>query len=446
MLAAPLTADAQTTAPAKDDQARAKELFLQGETDYRLGKFKEALERFRAAARLTTRASIVLNIAQCYRQLKQTNQALFFYKLYLTQWDRERPGTPSPYTGEVSRHIADLQVLAARSSRSTLVLTSRPTSARIWLDGRELAMTTPATLKDLSPGARSVVLRKDALLYRGSVDLRPGQQTELVAVLEEIRAEVHVISDPPGAEVTVQGRPAGPTPLTLKLPLGQVTLELHKAGRVTARRLVKVDGPHRMEVKVSMLKMARTVVTTTPPGATIFLDGKGVGVSPAVLPVEPGRHRLRLVMAGRTPEERNVELAPGQEALINAELKLSQKLQDRKKRRTTMRALGWTGISLGIAGAFGGAALTIYGHVRSDEAHEAYQKASVQSLMDDAMDRQATGLTYRTWGIVTASVSVALIIAGSVAVGLAPEAVPADITVGAAPTRGGGVLGVGGSF
>jgi len=64
----------------------------------------------------------VLNIAQCHRQLGHTNQALFNYKLYLTQWKRANPDRPSPYAAVVSKHITELEALAVRSSRSSLSL------------------------------------------------------------------------------------------------------------------------------------------------------------------------------------------------------------------------------------------------------------------------------------------------------------------------------------
>jgi len=443
----PALAQAGSATPASAEvKARVKALFQQGETAYRVGKFADALEHFRAALKLYNRASIVLNVAQCYRQLKQTNQALFFYKLYMTQWARENPDRPSPYTEEVSRHIAALQEQAERSSRSSLVLTSRPPGARIWLDGRELAMTSPATLKDLSPGKHSVVLRKDALHYTGSVELKPGAQTELVAILEEITASVAITTVPDGAQVLVQDRPAGSTPLILKLPIGQATIELRKEGWVTARRLVKVDSPHDLKVNVSLQKLAKIVVTSTPSGATVFIDGKGTGITPAELPVDPGQHSVRLVLAGRDPTERQLTLTPGQEIVVHEELELSQELKDRKKRRSLMKGLGWAGVSLGIVATLGGAVLTIYGQVTGDEARDAYQQSSVQSRMDAAIDDQVFASTVRGWGIATASVGVALIIAGAVSRGLAPEAVPESITVGVAPARGGGFLGLGGTF
>lgn len=88
---------------------RAKELFRQGEVDYRVGRFKEALAVFNEALKLVERPSIMLNIAQCHRQLGHEKKALFFYKLYMTTWQRQHPERDAPYQSEVQQHIADLE-------------------------------------------------------------------------------------------------------------------------------------------------------------------------------------------------------------------------------------------------------------------------------------------------------------------------------------------------
>jgi hypothetical protein len=52
-----------------------------------------------------------------------------------------------------------------------------------------------------------------------------------------------------------------------------------------------VAGPNAIEI----------VVRTTPPGATVLVDGTGVGPSPATVKLNPGPHRLRASMSGYYP-------------------------------------------------------------------------------------------------------------------------------------------------
>ncbi len=42
-------------------------------------------------------------------------------------------------------------------------------------------------------------------------------------------------------------------------------------------------------------------LSTTPPGATVSIDGVGVGKSPVTVQVRPGPHRLQAAMSGHYP-------------------------------------------------------------------------------------------------------------------------------------------------
>ncbi len=73
-------------AQADDARTRARAAFVQGQTLYRQGKFGAALIAFQEAARHIKHPSVTINMAQCHRNMRRHKKALFFYKLYLTQW------------------------------------------------------------------------------------------------------------------------------------------------------------------------------------------------------------------------------------------------------------------------------------------------------------------------------------------------------------------------
>jgi tetratricopeptide (TPR) repeat protein len=84
-------------------------LFNEGIASYRLGQFDKALESFEAALKLDHRPPIILNIAQCHRQLGQAEKAIFSYRLYRTEWRRRFPNGESPFEEEVAAHIVSLE-------------------------------------------------------------------------------------------------------------------------------------------------------------------------------------------------------------------------------------------------------------------------------------------------------------------------------------------------
>lgn len=94
--------------PAKLDEARKR--FAQAEVAYRLGQFQEALTHYQAAYAASLRPELLFNIAQCYRQQRDPEKALFYYQLYLSDWERANPGKDVPYRAEVDGHIAAMKV------------------------------------------------------------------------------------------------------------------------------------------------------------------------------------------------------------------------------------------------------------------------------------------------------------------------------------------------
>ena len=99
-------------APGRADDARveqARQLYHKGEEQYRIGQFAQALQHYEAALKLSPRPNLMFNIAQCFRLLKQPARALFYYKLYITEWNRRHSGDPEPFVfRDARRHIVQL--------------------------------------------------------------------------------------------------------------------------------------------------------------------------------------------------------------------------------------------------------------------------------------------------------------------------------------------------
>jgi tetratricopeptide (TPR) repeat protein len=74
---------AMTLLLAADPTALAKAHFQKGDVAYELGRFDEALREFTAAYEAKRLPAFLFNIGQCHRELKQWEQAIFFYRGYL---------------------------------------------------------------------------------------------------------------------------------------------------------------------------------------------------------------------------------------------------------------------------------------------------------------------------------------------------------------------------
>jgi len=127
--------------------------------------------------------------------------------------------------------------------------------------------------------------------------------------------EVEMLTEPPGAKLTVDGKSdtACASPCTLQLPSGRHTLTAELEGYNLARRIFNV--PEDNSVFVPMAKsMGVLLVTSEPDRAMILVDGKDYGQTPATLHLTPGSHHLQLINGTRRHDETIVIQSDGFEA------------------------------------------------------------------------------------------------------------------------------------
>jgi hypothetical protein len=141
-----------------------------------------------------------------------------------------------------------------------------------------------------------------------------------------------VRSTPSGAQVRVDGRVRGKTPLVLRdMPLRVMRVSIEHSGfqpdlrRVAlsaAQPTVTVDAkltpnaPPTPEATTGSL-----LVESRPSGATVFVDGREIGATPLSLPgLSPGTRRIRLELAGFTPWVTTAEVQAGTRTRVAASL------------------------------------------------------------------------------------------------------------------------------
>lgn len=140
-----------------------------------------------------------------------------------------------------------------------------------------------------------------------------------------------------------ESTPAGPAARVLRqLPTGSSLLRdvgllaacsvVYFAGATAIRRLPRDGNDGAIAAATGPLPLVpdnpgflRAVVT---PWAHVFVDGEHVATTPFAhaITLAPGVHHLRFEHPGATPEERRIELAPGQTLLLDVEMNLRQKL------------------------------------------------------------------------------------------------------------------------
>ena len=151
-------------------------------------------------------------------------------------------------------------------ARGVVVVTSNPPGAQVIVDGKPVADPTPAVVEGLRLSQPHTVEIRAADRRAVAVELeaKPGELVRRVhGDLPTLLAAITVESDPPGADVRLDGRAVGSTPLTLAgirvdqrhridltLPgheIDQFVVLPEKDGQRFARKLVPARPARRRE-------------------------------------------------------------------------------------------------------------------------------------------------------------------------------------------------------
>lgn len=196
-----------------------------------------------------------------------------------------------------------------------------PGSLRI--DGGD-AIPIPAAIQ-MAAGRHTVLIEAAGYLpYRGQIEVQGGGKTQTYApTLEANSATVAISSEPSGAQIFIDGQPAGVTPYNARLAASTHHVELRLSGFKpwTMDLLVKAGetqsiGPVRLG-----LPDASLMVRSNPPGARVMAGGVYRGVTPVRLTLRPEvATTLALALPGHADAARTVKLRAGSQEEVKVEL------------------------------------------------------------------------------------------------------------------------------
>ena len=179
----------------------------------------------------------------------------------------------------------------------SLSVRSTPAGATVRIDG-EAAGVTPLAREGVPPGERLVAVSLDGYRqWRGPIWVYAGEKSKVETTLTPLPGLLEVVSEPPGAEVSVDGVPTGVTPLdNLEVRAGSHRVELRSEGHRTFSADVEATAERRVTMHVRLKRRtAKLDVFTDPPGATVRLEGEELGTTPLWGTTVPtGRLALKL--------------------------------------------------------------------------------------------------------------------------------------------------------
>lgn len=257
--------------------------------------------------------------------------------------------------------------------------------ARIFVDGVDTGLLTPAVVEGLPAGAHEIkVLGEGCSKGLSEVLVREHAIERLDLTLFEGTGLLTVLSTPVGARVSVDGQPLGEAPLqgqpvSCGLHLVEAGLEGYRAEQVQLE--VGVDESHELVFTLEKSVTGSLVVMVEPLEAEVRVDGAPVGTGPLTLDsVEMGQHTV--TASARGFEDGAVTVSVPKGGAVRADLVLTP-VPRLGERLQPLKRVHWG--TLGASSVFVGAGVLFALKSRSawTDASAAYEEYVGLSYADD---------------------------------------------------------------
>jgi hypothetical protein len=220
-------------------------------------------------------------------------------------------GTTTAVRGSTTQVIANMTHAAY-----SLVVTSTPLGAAVALDGVAKGVT-PLTVAGLKPrNYVLVVSRKGYAAISRTVDLSDATQSTQDFSLIQAFGKLSIMSNPTGAQVFMDGKAYGVTPLKIdSFPVGDYALTLKLEGNtdITDTLSVKEGIVLTKQYKFD-LALGGLAISTDPAGASITIDGQATSqIAPFTFnTLKEGTHEVYLELPGYLPWSSEVSVSKGE--------------------------------------------------------------------------------------------------------------------------------------
>ncbi len=200
---------------------------------------------------------------------------------------------------------------------------SQPAGALIYSGDNEVGVT-PATIQ-LLEGTHDLTVSKDGFsAWDGNVVAEPNvSQTLPMIRLQPADARLLVNTIPRGANVTVNGRYRGQSPLTLSLtPDVDYQIGMSKAGYGVTSRSLRLKSAASESITVDLSARVGTVTMNVEPAdATVYVDGRARGTGKTIVRLSSAPHRIEVKRQGFRDWSTTITPRPGYPQTLTATLR-----------------------------------------------------------------------------------------------------------------------------
>ena len=209
-----------------------------------------------------------------------------------------------------------------------VTITSAPAGATVY-SGEEVVGTTPGVIELLEGKHQLSVVRDGFKAWDGSITAEANQPQALPLItLEEADARLRVNTIPRGANVLVNGRYRGQSPITLDLaPDIDYRIGLSKAGYGSTSRQVRLNSSSSEAITVDLTaQTGRVTVQVQPADASVIVDGNVRGTGTTTLNLSSAPHRIEVRRSGYASWTQTVTPRPGYPQTLTARLRSEEEI------------------------------------------------------------------------------------------------------------------------
>jgi hypothetical protein len=367
-LASPLaTGRAHAQAPASTDAVRAEagERFDRGLKLFNAGDNAGALVEFRRAYELVENVVVLYNIGLVYAQMGRAVEATDALDRVLA-----RPGSLSPERLALARKTRDEQA----SRIVEIAVKANVDGARIEVDGIEVGQTPLAAPLRVTSGAHVIgAVAPGYSPQRKEIAIAGGEKQSLsfeLVVMQGRLAHLTIKTHLPGADLFSDEQRIGTSPLSASVTLspGAHHIEARRAGYVTATEDLSLGDGATGEVTLEPTEDPSALVAggslaldLSETAAVVTVDGRPRGVYTAPLRLPEGPHHLVVERGDFLPFERDVTVSSGRTTTVRIVLEPTPEYRTRySSSAQAQRTWGWIGLVGGAVLIGGGVGLVLY--------------------------------------------------------------------------------------
>lgn len=363
-------------AQTEEAKAKAKARFVRGVDRMEAEDYAGAVGEFERAYEHAPFAVILFNLGIAYAKLDRPVKSVEALERVVAE-----PGSLSPQ--RVTQAKATIASQRARIGQVTVEVDVE--GAKVRVDGVAVG-TAPLTVS-LRSGLHFVEAVKVGYApSRREVSVAGDAQAEVSFVLEATAdglGQLWVRSELPGAEVLLDGKRVGTTPLTSSIPVvpGEHQVALRREGYRTVSNRVTVGVGATAEVSLEPRPDRAAIAATGSRLAlkgdeaselVVTLDGERVGLYASPIALAPGPHTILIERWGYLATEVELEVPKGETLTQVVSLEPTpETIEAHDASVTDYRIAAWSTLGAGVALIGAGVGYTIYNEgVRADKEDE----------------------------------------------------------------------------